>query len=512
MRLPRSSAYSALVAASTMSAALLGILGAGCENRSERTLTVSFDDAFLTLDPHLHNHSVTWSVLMNVYDGLVRFTPEMRLEPSLAASWEEVTPTRWRLHLREGVRFSDGDPLTAADVVASFERARDHPRSLVRHFLVGVRGMQAENAGTVLVDTDAPSPDLFNRLAFLLIAPRSAAGGDEIREPVGTGPYKLVARGDDGGLLLEGWESWRGKPEISRILMSFDDDENAAAARFLAGRVDVLRRIPDRLVAEIELRRSLRAIPQPRLSVQLIAVVPSSPGGSAGDALADPRVRRALLHALDREGWVDRICRGNAAVASQYVHPVVFGYDPALQPLPYDPDLARKLLAEAGYPGGFAVRVAHGNVSSEIVEAITDELKGVGVRATSVPGTFGEALEAARAGNVDLLLYGWVCSTADASDFLNSSLRTSDPARGLGAENISRLSDPVVDALLERADRQLVPSERLALLQQAQRRALESLPVLPLIIRWGFLGASSRVEVRARHDEVIWLFDYRWRR
>jgi peptide/nickel transport system substrate-binding protein len=76
---------------------------------------------------------------------------------------------------------------------------------------------------------------------------------------------------------------------------------------------------------------------------------------------------------------------------------------------------------------------------------------------------------------------------------------------------MSRFSDPVVDDLLERADRQLVPGERLLLLQEAQRRALEALPVLPLTIRWGFLGASSRVEVQARHDETIWLYDYRWR-
>lgn len=502
--------FRSLAAAAAIAIAVLGVVATGCGGRDGRVLTVLIDERPMTLDPHLQNHSATWSVLMNIYDGLVRFSPEMSLEPSLATSWEAVSTTAWRLQLRQGVHFSNGAPFTADDVVASFERARDHPRSLVRHFLAGITGMRADGRDAVVVETEAAAPDLFNRLAFLMIVPRSDAHKEEIRDPVGTGPYRLARVRDDGGLDLEGWESWRGRPDISRVDMQFDDDEYHASARFFEGGIDVLRRPPDDLIGEIKDRFSLRTIPQPRLSVQLLKVIPGAPGGPAGDPLADPRVRRALLLALDREGWVDRICRGNAVVATQFVHPVVFGYDPSIEPVPYDPGRARELLAEAGFPDGFEVRFAHGLVRSGIVEAISEELERIGLRVVSLPGTFGEALRRARNKGADILLYSWVCTTADASDFLNSTIHSPDREQGLGAENVSEFSDPVIDRLLDRADHELDRGRRLALLQEAQRRTLEALPVLPLTIRWGALGLSDRVRVRARHDELIWLHDYSW--
>ncbi len=492
--------------------AAIGVLAAGCTFDAERPLVVAFDEHIATLDPQLHNHSATWSVQLNIFDSLVRFSPEMRLEPCLATRWEQLDATHWRFHLRPGVRFSDGTAFGAEDVVATFERARRHPRSRIQHVIAGILGVRAEAPDVVLVETANAAPDLLNRLVLFLIVPSEAASLTEITEPVGTGPYRLVRVFENGDLLLGAWKGWRGWANIRSVRLCFAADEFEAARLFVSGAADVVRRPPDEMVVEIEKEKRLRLVPQPRLGVQLLAAIPNAPAGAAGGALAEPAVRRAMLLALNRQEWVETYYRGNGTVASQYVHPVVFGFDPTIRPLPYDPTEARRLLAAAGYAGGFAVKMLYRSRHSGAVDGVVRDLAQVGIHVTPILAGYAEASQAVRSGEVDLYLTGWACNTADASDFFSTMIHSRDAARGLGQENYAGFADPEVDRLLDRAERELVVERRLQLLQEAQRRTLEQLPILPLTIRWGFVGATADVDVRTRHDERMWFFDYRWRR
>jgi peptide/nickel transport system substrate-binding protein len=508
----RSSGFGSVVAA--CAAITLGVSFWGCGDAlGRRPLIVAFDGVPATLDPHWHNESVVWSVLSNFFDALVGTTPDMRLEPALAVAWRQASPTEWRLELREGVRFSDGSAFTAADVVASFRRAATHPNSGIRHLLTGVEDLRSVGDHEVAITTRAPSPDLLNRLAFLFVVPSAAAAAEEITIPVGTGPYRFVEREPDGSVSARGWRSWRGSPAIERMRMEFyPTARGVALSRFLAGAVDVLAVVEDDDLTRIESRPGVRLEPQPRLAVNLLAIASRAAPGDAGRALADPRVRRALLLALNRQAWVGRVYRGNATVASQYVHPVVVGYDPSVQALPYDPEGARRLLAEAGFASGFDVQFGHGPGLPSIVAAIREDLARVSVRVHPHEAPFSDLIRLARTGEVALFYYAWACSTGDASDFLNSSLHTRDEALGLGAENFTGYSDPEVDAVLAAAESELVPARRLELLQRSQRRALEALPVLPLTVRWSYVGVSDRVDIVTRHDRRLWVAGWRWRR
>jgi peptide/nickel transport system substrate-binding protein len=492
---------------------LIVALSTGCARLAERgALVVAFDDIPATLDPHLHNENVVWSVLCNFYDALIAMSPEMRLEPGLATAWEQRSPTTWHLTLRPGVRFSNGDPFTSADVVASFERALSHPRSGIRHYLVGVTAMRADGDLGLTVETRAPLPDLVNRLAFLFIVPRRDAGVAEIVRPVGTGPYRFVDRGDDGTIRARAWGSWHGACDIKQVrMMFFPGVSDQAVTLLLNGTVDVLTTLEDDQLGRIEEQRRFRLVPQPRLAVQLLSIAGRAATGRTRQALDDPRVRRALLLACNRQDWVNRLLHGNGTVASQYVNPVVVGYDPSLQPEPYDPVEARRLLAEAGFADGFDVTLAYGQ-GPALIAAIRDDLARVGVRATLRQGSIGELARSARAGEVPLLYFGWSCSTGDASDFLNSFGHSRDIRQGLGDENYSGYSDPAVDALLEQAETEMSPALRLAELQSAQRKVLAALPVLPLTVRWGYIGVSDRVDVVARHDRRLWVAAFTWRR
>ena len=495
-------------------AALAGccLLAAGCRVlRSPRQLAVALDRV-ATLDPQHHNEVVSWSLLCNFYDALVRFSPEMRLEPSLAVAWRQVDATHVRFELRPGVRFSDGARFGSADVVATVDRALRDPQSMIRHYLLGVRRVVADGDSAVVVETTGPAPTLVNRLAFLFVVPRAQAALPEITAPVGTGPYRFLAREADGAVVAEGWAGWRGAPRISKVRFAFVEDEDLRSRRFAAGDYDVSVRVNDDLVDELKDRSGLRLRPQPSLLVQLLVVNPAGAAGEARQALADPRVRRALLLAINRGGLADRVFRGNGSVATQYVHPVIVGFDPGVSALPYDPAEARRLLGAAGYPAGFAVDLAHGAIPPAYVAGLVADLERIGVRVRPVQFSLRELVRRSHAGEFPLMTYARACTTGDASEFLDSSIHTPDASHGLGLENFSGYSDPATDALLEAADRELEPGKRLELLQQAQRRVLETLPILPLTLRTEYTGVSSRVEVTTRFDGWVWVAGYRWDR
>ena len=488
-------------------------MGGGCRReRSSEVLTVGIDGSLATLDPHLHNDAVTWSVLSNLYDALVVFTSDMRLTGGLAESWRQEGSLVWRFQLRSEAAFSDGSPVTAADVVASFERARTHPLSRVNYHLLGIESMRHDEGHGVLVTTTDPLPTLPNRLTALFIVPERHAGSDEITCPVGSGPYRYLG-GDKGGssVALEGWQSWRGMPAIRRVRFELNDSPQELFQRFLAKDLDVIRQVPDSDLLELRGQIGVTLVQHPRLAVQMVSVNPDAAAGEAARALADVRVRRAMLLATDRERWVRQVYRGQASPASQYVHPVVFGFDPRVAMVPFNPGAARSLMAEAGFADGFSVVLDHAAVGSEVVAALTDDWAqiGISVQPRLLPWT--EFTERVRGRRSALTYFGWGCATGDASDFLIACVHTPDEQRGLGADNFSGYSDPVTDALIAESERELDPQERLELLHRAQGRVLDFLPVLPLTVRWSHLGASTRVEVVTRHDQWLWVFDYRWR-
>lgn len=489
----------------------LGFLGAGCANPTRPSqLFVVFDRAPSTLDPHHHNEIVGWSLLCNFYEALVAFSPEMKIQPALAQAWTQTDATHLTFSLVKGARFHSGAPFTARDVVASFERALHDPRSRIRHHLVGIRSVRAHGENEVVVETTAPAATLLNRLAFLFIVPADLTNLPEITEPDGTGPYRFVGRGSDGSVIAEAARDRRGMPSIQRVAFSFVEDEDTRTARFLAGGVDVTPRVADESLKEIQRRPGLGYRALPNLGVQVLIATPSAASGDAGRALADVRVRRAILLAINRSGLVNRAYRGNGSVASQYAHPAVNGFDGRVQAAPYDPLRARSLLRDAGFARGFEVTLGHGFIPPSYVAAIVDDLAAVGITVRPQQYPLGELLQRARTGKLPLTTYQRTCTTGDLSEFLDAMIHTPDSERGAGVENYARYSDPATDALLDEANRELDARKRLALLQRAQQRALDALPILPLTIRWDFVGVSERVEPEIRNDGWLNIAGFRW--
>lgn len=446
------------------------LAGAGCARPpAPADLRIAIHSDPITLDPHLQNEVLTHAVLGNLYEAATSIDGEAQARPGLA-TWENPDELTCRLHIRAGARFSDGRPVEAADLAASLERARSHPRSHLRSYLVEVEAITALDARTVEIRTTRPLPVLLNRLAFVYVVPRDAP--QEVRQPVGSGPYRLAAYEHGRRLRLEPRADdprARGARPVELLVVP---DARERGDLLLAGRADLVYDLAPGDVARVEAAPCCRVAHRTSTIVNYLAL-------SATDRhFQDPRVREAIDLALDRRRLVERAFLGHAQPATQMAAPGVFGHDPGIAPPVHDLARARQLLAEAG--GGFPVTLEQraGREHGEL--ALQLSALGLQVAARSWP--WPELYPRLQARQIQLYHGGVAATTGDASDVLQTFLHSPDPARGYGTTNSSGFSDAQVDALVEQAGSTTDLAKRRQLLQEALRRAREQRFLLPLLV------------------------------
>jgi peptide/nickel transport system substrate-binding protein len=497
---------------------------------AQDTLVLSQRGDALTLDPYDENESPTFSVLFNIFDPLVDTDAELHLVPGLAESWSQIDPTTWELHLRPGVTFHGGGTFDADDVVYSLNRVKTWEGSEVMADISTVASAEAVDPLTVRIHTAQPDPILLNRLITVLMMDREsteraiAEHGVQwlVDHPDGTGPYRLVEWVKEDHLTLEANPNyWRGAPTIPHVIFRPISSDATRLAALLSGDVHLITEVPVRDTQRIEQTPGLRLLQRPSLRVIYLGVdcgrdetpgVPSSPP----NPFKDRRVREAIYLAIDEQMIVDRVMNGFAVPAAQLVPSVIFGYDPSItRPAP-DPERARALLAEAGYPNGFSARLDGPNDryvnDSRIMQALAGQLARVGITVdvNAKPKTI--FFEDEQQGRCSFFLIGWTNPNGDSSGTFEYLLHTRQPERGLGVSNYSsHYSNPELDALTEEAMHTTDRAERERVLQHAMRVAMEDLPHIPLHFQVDLYGASDQLEWTPRADTRLRAFDMRFR-
>jgi len=483
-----------------------------------------------SLDPHYHNLTPNNNIAQHVYGFLVQRNEKEQLEPGLATQWKSVDPTTWEFALRRGVKFHDGSDFTAADVVASINRVSKVPNSPspFTAYTKQITRIEVVDPYTVRFHTATPYPLMPSDMTQVAIVSKAAeaASTDDFnsgKAAIGTGPYKLVrfAKGDRIELArFDGW--WGGKTPWARVTMRLLPQNASRVAALLAGDVDVIESVPTADIARLKQDKRLglfRQVADRLIYIHLDSNRDVSPYVTDKEGrpldhnpLKDARVRKALSKAIDRKAIVQRVMEGEAVPAGQLVPDFLFGATPNLKVESYDPDGAKRLLAEAGWPNGFGVTLHSPNDryvnDAKIAQAIAQMWTRVGIptKVTAMPSAtyFPQATDL----RFSTMLLGWSTGTGEASSTLKALLMTYDKARGFGGTNRGRYSNPKVDAFTEDALQTVDDVKRAAYLQRATELVIGDTGVIPLHFQVNTWAAREGISYVPRVDEttLAWKF------
>jgi peptide/nickel transport system substrate-binding protein len=501
----------------------------GADAAGAKTFRWASDADVASLDPYSRLETFQASFLANIYEPLVRRDPELRLEPALATSWTQEAPLVWRFHLRRGVKFQDGSPFTADDVVFSFHRATADG-SQIALVLSAIKQVRKLDDETVELVTTAPDPTLPQEIAGWgmmskvwcernTVGEARAPGDDDndfaATHANGTGPFAIASRDPGNETDLAPNPSWWDQPRhnLDRVVFRRIADDAARMAALEAGEVDMLYSVPPQSVDALARAPHVRIVHGPELRTIFLGFDQARASLADSDIkgknpFKDRRVREAFAQAIDEDAIAAKVMHGLATPAGLLVGPGVAGFTPALnQRPPYDPAAAQALLAQAGYPHGFALVMDCPNdryINDEaICQAVVAMLGKIGVTAQLHAQTradfFSQIFDPGVGSSFYLL--GWTASTYDAYDTLLNLATTRSDVAHAGTFNIGGYSNIDLDLLLGQSQAEIDPAKRLVLLHRALALVRDDVAYIPLHQQDLVWAVRDDVELVQRPDD-----------
>lgn len=497
------------------------------------TLRIAGANDILTFDPQGQNHQTTLAYQQLVYESLVRYNDKFQIEPSLATKWTFITPTQLRFELRKNVKFHDGAPFTADDVVFSITRTMTPPSNLTSA-VQSVQEAKKVDDHTVDLILKGPSPVVLRELVEARIMNKAWAEKNNAvkaqdykakeesfaaRNANGTGPFMLVAWQPDTKTTLKKNPNWWDKPKGNIDEVVFTPIKSAAtrSAALISGQVDFvvdppvqdlerLKRNPDiNLIEGAENRTMFFGFDQFRDEL---------PGVKGKNPLKDKRVRQALYQAVDMAAIEKTVMRGLGKPTGTMISPMVNGWTPELgaRAAKYDVEAAKKLLADAGYPNGFELTLDCPNdryVNDEaICQAVTAMWTRIGVKTKLQTNPM--SIHAAKIQKFDVSAYmlGWGVATFDALYSLDSLMSTVDPKGGAaGNFNCGRMSNPQLDSLIQQIKVEMDTKKRDGMIHEALKIVKDDYNYLPLhdqIRPWAMRKGVTTVHRADDRPMVTW--------
>ena len=502
-----------------------GSAGFAARSAQAQEIAIGLGANVTSIDPHFHNLTPNSNLAFYTFDRLVQQDATQHLTPGLAESWKAIDDTTWEFKLRRGVKFHDGSDFDAADVIATINRVPQVPNS-PSSFAVYTKSITEKivvDPYTIQFKTAAPYPLLPNDLSTIHIISRKhetapTADFNSGKAAIGTGPWKFVEYVPGDRIVFERNDQyWGKKPAWSKATLRIITNDPARVAALLAGDVQMIESVPPTDVAKLKANANVttkqvisnRLIylavdsfrdESPFVTDKAGAVLPNNP-------LKDARVRRALSKAINRPAIVERLMESLAIPAGDVLPDMFFGASPNLHAEAFDPEGARKLLAEAGYPNGFGLTIHGPNdryVNDEkIAQAIGPMWTRVGVdtKVVTQPWATFAAQASAPKYAYSLMLLGWGSGTGETSSPLRALVATVNREAGMGTANRGRYSNPKFDAVLKEALATVDDAKREKLLQQASETAMGDVGIIPLHFQVNVWALRKGLDYVPRTDE-----------
>ena len=478
-----------------------------------------------SIDPHYHNLSPNSAIAWHIFDRLVHVDEKQRPVPGLATEWKAIDDTTWEFKLRQGVKFHDGSVFSAEDVVATLKRVPWVPNSpsAFTTYTRQIKETIVVDPYTIRFKTEKPFPLMPAYLALVNIVSRKfeAAPTNDFnggRAAIGTGPFKFVEYVPGDRIVLQrNDEYWGAKPHWVRVTLKLITNDPARVAALLAGDVQMIEAVPTTDVPKLKNNSSVaiaRAVSNRLIYLHVDSFRPQTPYATdkAGavlpnNPLKDKRVRQAISKAINRPAIVERLMEGEAIPAGGLLPEGFFGVSPKLKPEAFDPDGARKLLAEAGYPNGFGLTIHGPNdryVNDEkILQAIGPMLNRVGIdtRVITQPSATYFSQSGPPSFAYTVMMLGWAAGTGETSSPLRAIFATYDPEKGAGLSNRGRYSNPKLDQLLAEALQTVDDPKRDKLLQEASEIGIGDVAIIPLHFQVNLWALRKGLAYAPRADE-----------
>jgi peptide/nickel transport system substrate-binding protein len=499
---------------------------------SAQTVRVANQGDALSMDPHSLNESLQLSVTSNVYEPLVGRNKDLSLAPSLATSWKQTSPTTWRFELRKGVQFHDGTPFTADDVLFSMARTQVDGSDM-KSYTNDVKAVRKVDDHTVEIETNAPFPILPDVLTQVFIMSKKWCETNQATRPVdrrkgvenaasfranGTGPYRLRERQPNVRTTFVRNGNYWGKIEgnVQEVIFTPIGNDATRVAALLSGEVDVMEPVPVQDIDRIGNNPNTQALVAPELRTIFLGMdqkrdelLYSSVKGK--NPFKDKRVRQAFYQAIDIEGIKRTVMRNVSLPTALMVGPGINGFaQEQNKRLPYDPEAAKKLLTDAGYPQGFEVTMNCPNDryvnDARICQTVAANLSRIGVKINLAAETKGTYFPKILRRDTSFYLLGWTPSTYDAHNAMNALMACPDD-KGAGQFNLGSYCNPEFDKLTRAVQSETDKAKRAAMIKQAFDIHTNDVGHLPLHQQSLAWGVSKKVKVVQRGDNYL---DFKW--
>jgi peptide/nickel transport system substrate-binding protein len=458
--------------------------------QSSRTrVTIAHGVGVYSLNPYAVNTSPLQAVWGSIMEPLIDADYQKRgYRGVLAESWQ-MKGTRLQFNLRKGIRFHDGALLTSRDVLASFKRILTDKQSLQAPNLQNIGEMDAPDEHTVVLTLKKPDANALEDINSRVIMRQVVAEkmGEADNKPIGTGPFKFTSWERSGQFVLRRNDNYWGKaPRIDEVIYKAIQEDAARIAALEAGQVDLISNIPPHEVARLKANPRLRVQQVQGLRPIFLILSP------AYKPMDNPKVRRAITQAIDRERIIKHILEGYAYPLNGLLSPQVFGYEPSAKAYPYDPEKAKQMLTEAGFPNGLEIDyyspTGRYPKDREVAQVIVEQLSKVGIKANLKTPEWSIFNTDYKNGKYQFYLTGRG-SLTDADTLFQQYFRTGATRRTLGYSN------PKLDELLDQEQLTFDVKKREKLLWEAHKLILEDAPAIPL---W------NAMDIYAYRADLVW--------
>jgi peptide/nickel transport system substrate-binding protein len=507
-------------------------LALACGLAAAKTVRIANQGDAQSMDPHSLNESMQLSFTGNVYEPLVARDKKLALVPGLATSWKQTSPTVWRFELRRGVKFHDGTPFGADDVVFSFKRVAGEGSDM-KSYISSVKDVRKVDDHTVEIETATPFPILPDVLTLVYMMSKKWCEENKAELPVdrrrgienaasfranGTGPFRLRERQPTTRTVLVRNASYWDKVEsnVDEVVFTPIGNDATRVAALLSGEVDVMEPVPLQDVQRLRASPDIKLLQGPELRTIFLGMdqkrdelLFSSVKGK--NPFKDKRVRQAFYQAIDIETIKTRVMRSAATPTGLMVAPGIKGFPAELNKrLPYDPEAAKKLMAEAGYPNGFEVSMNCPNDryvnDGDICQAVAANLARIGVKINLQAETKVTYFPKILSRNTSFYMLGWTPGTYDSHNALNALMATPTD-KGQGQFNLGSYSNARLDELTLKIQSETDQARRNEMIREAFKIHQDEVGHIPLHQQALAWATKKNVELVQLPDNFMF---YKW--